>query len=118
MKWMGVATAGLLLAGCQTTAESDLADAKASCQAYQSNFGKPGSYRSMDDCIMEEARAYRMIRTAAATAPQPSAGYSAPWQQPMPNLDQPAQPSPNILPQTVRCQSVPAGMGTVQTVCR
>lgn len=35
---------------------------------------------------------------------------------PVPASDAP--PIPNILPPTVRCQSVPAGLGTIQTVCR
>lgn len=35
---------------------------------------------------------------------------------PVPASDAP--PIPNILPPTVRCQSVPAGLGTIQTICR
>lgn len=110
--------AALLLAGCQTNAE--IADRRAqerleierTCRLSLAN----GNKQSMAECVAETYRAYEILsRYTLPTAQAPASPVYYP-QAPVSGSDAPALP--NILPPTVRCQSVPAGLGTVQTVCR
>lgn len=78
------------------------------CQGYGA---KPGSDAYVACRSQLEAASKSQPPTVAQSG---GGGYYA--AQPVPASDAPALQ--NIIPPTVRCQSVPAGMGTVQTVCR
>ena len=78
------------------------------CQSYGA---KPGS-----DAYVACRAQLEAGNNRPPTAAQPSGGGYYPQATAAPVQE--IQPMPNILPPTVRCQSVPAGLGTVQTVCR
>jgi hypothetical protein len=108
----------LLLAGCQTDGLTD-ADHQSAEYLCRRGIQEHRETRSFDTCVADTLRDYRILNNVAAArvaAPQPAAGYFAPAPS-MPDIT-PPQPAPNILPPVTRCQSVPAGMGTIQTVCR
>jgi hypothetical protein len=106
--------ASLLLLGILVNChgnEADRARAEANCQQWVAQ----GVEKSMSQCVATTMQAYSTLAKTGA-APTGGGGY---YQAPPPvYADTPVQPSPNILPPTVRCQSVNAGLGTVQTVCR
>jgi hypothetical protein len=99
-----------ILASCHGN-EADRARAEANCKQWVAQ----GVEKSMSQCVATTMQAYSTLdRTSAA--PTGDGYYQAP--PPPVYVDTPIQPSPNILPPTVRCQSVNAGLGTIQTVCR
>lgn len=104
---------GLLLAGCQSIDEKNWIEAQRYCQL-------PGSTKPAYDykqCVDDNFRAYSILsRYTPPASPAPATVY-----YPQQTAAAPASDAPvlqNIIPPTVRCQSVPAGMGTVQTICR
>jgi hypothetical protein len=120
---MKIATVALLgfagaLVGCQTDGltDSDHRQAEYLCRQEIQNKRET---RPFEACVAETLRNYQILNNSAAArvASQPAtAGYVAP--APAPPDYTPPQPAPNILPPVTRCQSVPAGGGTVQTTCR
>lgn len=85
-------------------AQTDNGD-DAACRSYGA---KPGT-----DVYVQCRMQRQQSRDAAESARQ--AALLAEPTNPIPQSDAPVLH--NILPQTRRCQSVPAGMGTWQTVC-
>jgi hypothetical protein len=84
-------------------------DAYKACLARnQANPGACEAQRLAMDADRQRNAALNGDGTYAAPAGSPAPAY----------VDPPMPPQPNILPQTTRCQTVPAGMGTYQTVCR
>jgi hypothetical protein len=79
---------------------------EAACRSYGA---KPGT-----DIYIQCRMQRQQSRDAAEAARQ--AALMAEPSYPPPNYDAPIRPMPSIAPQR-RCQSVPAGMGTWQTVC-
>lgn len=71
-----------------------------------------------DDCVKNNYRAYDTLSRYTPPTVQgvPSSAPATTVVVPG-SLDNQA-PAPNIIPPMVRCQSVGAGLGTVQTVCR
>ena len=110
-----LALAAIAVSGCgPTLSERNWADAQRQCQLRTS---KEQQQESFDDCVRNNYRAYDILsRYTPPTVPSvPSSGPATTVVSPS-SLDNQA-PAPNIIPPTVRCQSVGAGLGTVQTVC-
>ena len=118
-RYLWLVLAGVSLSGCgPTRAEKNWSEAQYMCQLDQrAGSTSPDKY---SECVNSNFRAYEILSrytppvTQAPASPQtyyPQAAAASP-----PASDAP--PLPNIIPPTVRCQSVPAGMGTVQTICR
>lgn len=100
----------LVLTSCRADVEADRARAETNCRQWVAQ----GVEKSMSQCIANTMQAYSTLNKTSITIGGGGGDYTPP---PQVYGDAPAQP-PNILPQTTRCQSVPAGLGTVQTVCR
>lgn len=103
----------LLLGGCVSQQERDMAMAQDTCRR-----SPPSPGYTHSQCVADNYQAYRTISNYSFPTPQaaPSAVYYPSQVSAIPTTDAP--PLPNILPPTVRCQSVNAGLGTVQTICR
>ena len=109
----------LALAGCQTDGYSSLDHqfAEQNCPATQ-QYGKPNDYPDRNACLAHNLYISRTLGNVAAARSSQGQSYygGAYYPAPVPASDAP--PLPNIIPPTVRCQSVSAGLGTVQTICR
>jgi hypothetical protein len=105
----------IFLSGCgPTLSERNWADAQNQCQLRTSKEQQQETY---DDCVKSNYRAYEILsRYTPSAAPAPAPIYYPQAAAAPPTSDAPALQ--NIIPPTVRCQSVSAGLGTVQTVCR
>jgi hypothetical protein len=115
--WLGLAAVSL--SGCgPTLSERNWAEAQNYCQPALRT-SKEQQQETYDDCVKSNFRAYEIL--SRYTPPVASAPAQTYYPQaaaaPQTSYD-PPPPLPNIIPPTVRCQSVPAGMGTVQTFCR
>jgi hypothetical protein len=106
--WLGLAAVSLLLVGCRGDVEADRAKAEAMCRDWISQ----GVEKNMSQCMATTMQSYATLNRRSITIGGGDGGGSA--------YSPPSDPAPlpNIISPTVRCQSVPAGLGTVQTVCR
>lgn len=106
----------LLVSGCVTQEQRDMASAEEMCR--QSAAANAKSRYSHADCVADNYHNLRILSSYTPPAPQPSSGsaYYPSQTAAIPPTDAP--PLQNILPPTARCQSVSAGLGTVQTICR
>lgn len=103
----------LLLAGCRADVEADRARAESMCREWISQ----GIEKDMSTCVATTMQNYATLnRHVSITIGGGGGGGGYSPAAAVPATDAP--PLQNILPPTVRCQSVPAGLGTVQTVCR
>jgi hypothetical protein len=112
--WLGLTA--ISLSGCgPTLSERNWADAQKQCQL---RTAKEQQQETYDDCVKVAFRNYEILsRYTPPLAQAPIPTYHPQAAAAPPSSDTPP-PAPNIIPPTVRCQSVPAGLGTVQTVCR
>jgi hypothetical protein len=112
---LGLASA---LVGCQTDGLTD-ADHRHAEHLCRQAIQNKAEARPLAVCVADVLHDHQVLNNVAAArvAPQPaSAGYVAPATTAPDYI--PPQPASNILPPVTRCQSVPAGLGTVQTTCR
>jgi hypothetical protein len=118
-RYLWLSLAAVSLSGCgPTLSERNWAEAQNYCQPALRT-SKEQQQETYDDCVKSNFRAYEIL--SRYTPPVASAPAQTNYPQaaaaPQTSYD-PPPPLPNIIPPTVRCQSVPAGMGTVQTICR
>ncbi len=76
-----------------------------------------GLEKNMSQCVATTMQNYAALRPRLRSITIGGDGGGSGYYPAAPPASD-APPLPNIIPPTVRCQSVPAGMGTVQTICR
>jgi hypothetical protein len=110
MRVIACAASILTLANCRMDYEGDRAKVEGMCRQW---IAEGVEKKSMSDCVSTTMQNDAMLNRRSITI---GGGGYYPQASAVPASDAPVLQ--NSIPPTVRCQSMPAGLGTVQTVCR